>query len=284
MRAAPTPLARRSCRLIGSLLALALLSSRAGAVPHVHGAPAGHAGHTAHDMHAMSDADMQREVDAWFAAHPAHGGAMLGAPADTFLVRNFLFDTNGILGSAVDTARVTVGEGVMFKWVAGSHTTTSGAPGDPDAGSLWDAPISNLNASTREFTVQFNTAGTYPFFCRPHGEFSNMVGVVLVTESTVDAPAPRPASAGFVGGLAPNPTRGGAAFQFALTRAGRARVEVFDASGRRLGLVLDRALDAGLHAGAWDGRVHGARAGAGVYYLRLRMPEGTQTRRLVVER
>lgn len=265
--------------LIALSLTLSLLTARHALADHSHGS------HDAHATHEMSEADMKRAVDAWFAAHPAHGGVLLGgAVADTFLVRNFLFDTNGILSSAVDTARIEVGQSLMFKWVSGTHTTTSGAPSDPDAGSLWDAPISNLSPATREFTVNFPAAGTFRFFCRPHGELSNMVGVVVVSENTVDAPAPRVTVAGFVGGLTPNPTRGGAVFRFALTRAGRARVEVFDASGRRLGRVLDRTLEAGEHAGAWDGRVHGTRAAAGVYYLRLALAEGTQTRRLVVER
>jgi len=270
-----------AARLVLAPLFLAIVLSAAGDAfaDHSHGS------HDAHATHEMSEADMKREVEAWFAAHPAHGGALLGsAAADTFLVRNFLFDTNADLASQVDTTRIEVGEGVLFKWVSGSHTTTSGTPGDPDAGLLWDAPISNLNTSTREFLVTFPTAGTYPFFCRPHGEFSNMTGVVIVSESTVDAPAPRASLAGFVGALTPNPTRGGASFRFVLTRTGRARVDVFDASGRRLERVLDRTLEVGEHAGAWDGNVRGARAAAGVYYLRLALAEGSQTRRLVVER
>ena len=268
---------RRFAKWILPAIAVAMLPGNSPATDHEHGA---------HDPHLpMSDAQMQREVDAWFARHPAHGGAMLGsAAADTFLVRNFAFDTDGSLASQVDTARIVVGESILFRWIAGSHTTTSGLPSDSDAGSLWDAPISNLSPSTREFSVMFGSAGTFPFFCRPHGAIFDMTGVVVVTESTVGAPPTQTGSIGFVGTLAPNPTQGGAAFRFALARAGRVRVELYDASGRRLASVLDRDLGPGLHADSWDGRVQGKRAAAGVYYLRLRMAEGTQTRRLVVER
>ncbi len=51
-------------------------------------------------------------------------------------------------------------------------------------------------------------------------------------------------------------------------REGAARLEVFDTAGR---LVAVRDVAEGAPASSWDGRVRdGARAGAGVYFARVR--------------
>ena len=240
-----------------------------------------------HDMRAMrmDPNAMQAEIRAWYVAHPAHGGATIDATvADTFLVSNFIFDTDGNLGTQVDTARIQAGQSVMFKWVAGFHTTTSGNPGDPDAGSLWDAPIDNLAPQDLEFVVNFPNPGTYPFHCQPHGSLFNMRGIVVVT-GNVGVPQPPLTTIGFTRSPAPNPTHSGFAFQFAVQKPGVVRAEVFDAAGRRVAVVLDCTFDRGVHAATWDGHAAaGARAGAGVYYLRLRTPDVSQTRQVTLER
>jgi plastocyanin len=60
-----------------------------------------------------------------------------------------------------------------------NHTTTNGLGlADPNAGLLWDAPL----MSGTSFTYQFNDAGTYPFFCRPHVGLG-MTGEIVVAHS-----------------------------------------------------------------------------------------------------
>ena len=256
------------------------LASRAGSLA---GATAAHAGHD-HAKMTMGQAEMQRQIQAWYASHPRSGGSILGAGADTFRVFNFRFDTDANAGTQIDTAKVMVGQSVLFKWAEGFHTTTSGEEGDPDAGSLWDHPIDS-SAPNQEFAVQFNQAGTFPFFCVPHGGIFQMKGFVVVT-SDVGVPLP-PATAviGFTRAPGPNPTGADVRFEFALGEAGRVRAEVFDTGGRRVARVLDRAYETGVHPGRWDGRTgQGTRAPAGVYYLRLTLPGAEQTRRIVVER
>jgi flagellar hook assembly protein FlgD len=84
---------------------------------------------------------------------------------------------------------------------------------------------------------------------------------------------------------APNPSRRGVTFAFAMREAGRARAEVFDAGGRRVALVIDGDLPAGSHAAAWDGRVPGGGpAGPGAYYLRLQLPGYASSRTIVIAR
>ncbi len=239
-------------------------------------APSAHAGMN------MSDQGMARAVSGWFAAHPARGTATTAAPVDSFTASGFAYDRHGD-PSAVDTAHVTQGDAVLFKWVSGSHTLTNGTGStDPNAGTLFDQPLSSLAPS---FTFQFNTVGTFPFFCRLHEAF-NMRGVVVVAAVTGVAPmGPAGSHAGFVRLPAPNPTRGATAFQFALSRPGRARLDVYDAQGRRVATVLDADLAAGSYHGAWDGRTaSGARTSAGVYELRLAVPGTSESQRVTLLR
>jgi hypothetical protein len=174
-----------------------------------------------------------------------------------------------------------VGESVLWQWVDGVHTVTSGTDNsDPDAGTLFDQPSSS---GAQQFTFAFTATGTFPFFCRPH-DFLQMKGVVIVSSNTSVDPRSGPAL-GFTSPPAPNPARAGVTFGFALSQAGRARAEVFDAGGRRVAIVLNRDLGAGPHVGTWDGRVNGgARAGPGLYYVRLRLPGYTGNRAIVIAR
>ena len=240
-----------------------------------------------HDMRAMrmDPNAMAAEIRARYAAHPAHGRATLAAVvADTFLVNNFIFDTDHDLATQVDTAHIHAGESVMFKWVGGFHTTTSGNPGDLDAGSLWDAPIDNLAPADLEFVVNFPSPGTFPFHCAPHGSLFNMRGVIVVA-ANVGVPQGAAAGVGFTRSPGPNPSRAGVSFQFAVQKPGAVSAEVYDAAGRRVATVLDCSFDRGVHAASWDGHASaGARVGAGVYYLRLRTPDVSQTRAVTLER
>lgn len=233
----------------------------------------------------MSQVDMERWVRSWFAAHPARGARSQAAPSDSFTAQNFFFDENGD-GSAtqIDTARIFEGETVLWKLVSGSHTVTNGTGGtDPNAGILFDQPLNTFGGAT-SFSFQFNTAGTFPFFCRPHEGF-NMKGVVVVrSASAVDPIAGAARPTGFLAPPRPNPTRGTTSFRFALAIPGRARAQVFDVRGRRVATLLDRDLTAGSWEAAWDGRENGAPAAPGVYYIELALPGGTQSRAVVMAR
>jgi len=239
-------------------------------------APQGHSGHA-----AMTDAAMKRWADSWWASHPRVGTASRQAAAATFTVANFQFNADGNLATQVDTVHILVGEAVMWQWVIGIHSVTNGTGiDDPGAGTMFDQPISSAN---QQFTFTFTTAGTFPFFCRPH-ELNNMKGVVDVKSAAGVEPFPGGAL-GFTGGPWPNPTRTGVTFGFALRRPGRVRAEVFDARGRRIATALDRDLGAGSHVGAWDGRTSaGEPAGTGLYYLRLRLPGYQRSRAIAITR
>jgi plastocyanin len=92
-------------------------------------------------------------------------------------------------------ASVTISPGDQVRWIWGSngHSTTSGSPGMPNG--IWDSGIRNQGAT---FTRTFNSAGTFPYYCTPHGGCCNMVGTVRVVAAS-PTPTPTPAAAFFTG-------------------------------------------------------------------------------------
>lgn len=76
------------------------------------------------------------------------------------------------------------------------HTVTSGSPSDPDVGSLFDsgADVADWVAGGATYTLAFNEAVVFPYYCRVHG--AGMSGTITVTaaEAAPGAVAP-PATA-----------------------------------------------------------------------------------------
>jgi photosystem II stability/assembly factor-like uncharacterized protein len=86
-------------------------------------------------------------------------------------------------------------------------------------------------------------------------------------------PAPAPARLALSAPF-PNPSRGEVRLELELAAGGRARAEVYDAMGRRISRLFDRALAAGRHPIAWSGRDDSGRASpAGIYYLRVTLDD-----------
>lgn len=264
----------RLSAVVGSLSLLVLTVARP--------ALAGHTGSHAGAGHGpMTDAAMRHWAESYWAAHPMVGKVSNAVGVATFTVRNFRFDLDNNAATQVDTAKIFVGESVTWQWIDGFHSITNGTGSqDPSAGSLFDQASDNSHPS---FSFAFNSVGTFEFFCRPH-EFDIMKGVVLVRSPVGIEPLPG-APLGFTSDPAPNPTSSGVRFTFALREAGRARIEVFDARGRRVAVAMDRDLEAGPHQGTWDGRRSGGAAvGAGVYYLWLRLPGYHASRAVAITR
>jgi plastocyanin len=87
---------------------------------------------------------------------------------------------------------VTIRPGDQVRWTFGSngHTTTSGSPGMPNG--IWD---SGLRPQGAAFTHTFNSAGTFQYYCIPHGGCCAMVGTVtVVNASPTPTPTPTPSA------------------------------------------------------------------------------------------
>jgi len=233
----------------------------------------------------MTDEQMKKGIAEWFAKKPEVGveasrrALAQGAFADTFFAYFTDFDNGN--GGTPDVAEVFEGETVLWKWVEGTHTITSGEDSsDPNAGALFNV---SHNAGNPTFAFTFTDVGTYPFFCVIH-ESLPMNGVVRVSETPVSVTPIGSAVArvGFTRPPSPNPSRSGFTFRFGMRERGRVRAQVFDASGRAVSTVIDRDLEPGSYAASWDGRGQGGNSRPGVYWLRLRVPGVQESRRLVV--
>ena len=71
------------------------------------------------------------------------------------------------------------GDQVKWTWASSGHSTTSGSPGQPNG--IWDSGLHNQGAT---FTHTFNSAGTFPYYCIPHGGCCMMVGTVMVVNAS----------------------------------------------------------------------------------------------------
>jgi plastocyanin len=130
----------------------------------------------------MSDAEMLRQLNVYYAAHPPHAAVTTTPPVDSFLVSNFIFNEDGNPLTQIDTAHIIAGQSIRFKWVNGVHTCTSGSgPLDPNSGFFFDMPMSSAGSN---FDFEFDTPGTYPFYCQFHVSSNNMKGVVEVSAAT----------------------------------------------------------------------------------------------------
>jgi len=83
----------------------------------------------------------------------------------------------------------------------------------------------------------------------------------------------------------PNPFNPATDLEFVLPAAARARLAIFDASGRRVAVLIDEALPAGPRSVSWDGRDHrGRELPSGVYVARLAAGRERVERKLVLAR
>ena len=127
---------------------------------------------------------MQRWIREYYESHPTVGLSTAGIPAPVVTIRAITgtFDGDGdFTGTPIDTVEIMVGEVVRWQRLVGAHTVTNGTgAADADAGTLFDVP---LDAANVIFDYQFNAAGLFPFFCRPH-EDVQMFGAVRVIDAT----------------------------------------------------------------------------------------------------
>ncbi len=97
------------------------------------------------------------------------------AATRTVNISNFAF-TDTVSGNSTTT--INLGDTVQWSWVSGTHSTTSGtcsAPGTCTPSGTWDSAI---QSAPHTFTLTFNSAGSFPYYCRVHT--TGMLGAVVV--------------------------------------------------------------------------------------------------------
>jgi len=80
--------------------------------------------------------------------------------------------------------------------------------------------------------------------------------------------------------VAPNPFLGATSIFFDVGERAPVRLEVYDVTGRRVGLLADEVYGAGAHEVRWDGRTQPA----GIYFYRLTVGDRVETRKMILLR
>jgi len=89
---------------------------------------------------------------------------------------------NGELVFSPSSVTIHPGDQVRWTFASSGHSTTSGSPGQPNG--IWDSGIRNQGAT---FTRTFSNAGTFPYYCIPHGGCCAMRGTVVVVANASPA-------------------------------------------------------------------------------------------------
>jgi plastocyanin len=234
----------------------------------------------------MSPSDMERWSREYWAAHAPVGvnapaPAFVQAVSETVTVQNFVFDHDGDLGTPVDTVKIAVGDQVVWKWVNGTHTITSGTGStDPQSGVLFNQPMDLTHTS---FAFTFPNPGTFRYYCINH-EIFGMKGIVVVQDLTGVGDTRVGTGIGFASHPWPNPAHGAISFRYDVRAAGHVHAEVLDAAGRRVATVVNEVQAAGTYTRSWDGRTRIGAASPGRYFVRLTLPGYTGTQAVTITR
>ncbi len=147
----------------------------------------------------------------------------------------------------------------------------------------WSVPYSQElpgSFSAEDHSAALSAAGevNYRLFGRLPGEDWMLLREESLTLSGIAYPT-RLAAAH------PNPFNPKVTVPFSLAEAGRARVAVYDVSGRRVATLADGFHASGEHAVIWEGRDDtGREAGSGVYFVTMQAKGFNETQKLVLLR
>jgi len=106
--------------------------------------------------------------------------------ATTFTV---LVGPSGTFTFSPSTQTIQVGDTIQWTASTAGHTTTSGSCSGATCteDGLWDSGILSKNQT---FSHTFLTAGSFPYFCSPHGGCCGMQGLIIVTGAPTPTPTP----------------------------------------------------------------------------------------------
>jgi flagellar hook capping protein FlgD len=106
--------------------------------------------------------------------------------------------------------------------------------------------------------------------------------IIPVHVGTVTAVAEEGGRVGLQLRVVPNPVSGSARIRFQISAEGRVRVDVFDATGRRVRRIWDGDLSSGEHEVEWNGAdARGGFAGRGIYFVRIDVAGSRAVARMV---
>ena len=120
-------------------------------------------------------------ISSWrFVLVVATAVSLIGYPkAASATTVNVTVGPNGDLVFSPSVVTIHPGDQVRWTWGSSSTAQPQAPRGMPNG--IWDSGIHNQGAT---FTRTFNTAGTFPYYCTPHGGCCDMVGTVMVVNAS----------------------------------------------------------------------------------------------------
>jgi hypothetical protein len=165
---------------------------------------------------------------------------------------------------SVSAAQITGGDG-RFSIPGFSPALVAGTAG------RWSVQFDDTGAaapSTYEAVLTFTSADESLPGATAQPDVRYLLSARVTGDFTAVEPAP-PAITRLYAPM-PNPLTSGSTLHFDLAQTTRARLEVFDLSGRRVALLADRDFTPGRYSQHWDGRGEaGGALGSGLYFVRL---------------
>jgi plastocyanin len=113
------------------------------------------------------------------------GAILFSHSISTFAATATVLVGSGGLKFVPAVTNISVGDSVIWNWAASGHSTTSGtvSGGAETASGLWNSTTYN-GTLPHTFTNTFNSAGSFPYYCVPHGP-SGMVGTINVAAANL---------------------------------------------------------------------------------------------------
>jgi hypothetical protein len=150
----------------------------------------------------------------------------------------------------------------------------------------------------REIPEDFHRNHGYDIFCDEDGDgifcvhmivevtnYEDRLAVICLDRNAASAPSPPSTSKLHLRPNYPNPIGPSTRIDFSLAAAGHALVQVYDAEGRLVRVLLDEELTPGDHSVVWDGRNDAGRSVAsGTYYYVLEAGGSRAARKSLVLR
>jgi hypothetical protein len=176
-------------------------------------------------------------------------------------------------------------EGVLLQWRFADASdvatlTLQRAPGEVGPWSAVEATLFTRDGLTAALDASVEPGRSYWYRLQVVDQAGQESAWGLVT-AFHEGPAPGPAA---LLAPSPNPSPGGTALSFRLPRPEFVRLDIVDASGRRLRSLQQGMLAAGEHQRWWDGTAEGRRVPPGLYFVTLRTSEGARTQRIAIIR
>jgi beta-lactamase superfamily II metal-dependent hydrolase len=147
------------------------------------------------------------------------------------------------------------------------------AASDNNLGGSWDVAV--LRGGTFTGSGDLGTPGAANSVSGGSGPMA-----ALYTPPALDLPL-----AFELGRNAPNPFIARTSIRFAVPERAEVRIEIFDLQGRRVSVLQDGLVDAGIHDVGWNGTdASGRPAVSGVYFVRMRASAYESVRRIMLAR